>query len=49
MCPKFGPSAQVTLSGSYSYETAAIWLSLWYNDGHNASYPDLLQADISAT
>ena len=39
----------MTLGGSYSYETASIWSSLWYDDVRNASYPDILQADVSAT
>ena len=49
VCPEFDPSAHVTLGGSYSYETASIWSYLWYDDVHSASYPDVLQADISAT
>ena len=35
MCPEFGPSAHVTLNGSYFRETASIWLSSWYDDVHN--------------
>ena len=42
-------SSHVTLSGSYSYEMASNWLSLWSDDVHNASYPGILRTDILGT